>query len=91
MQWVYGPEYALNGIFSVKSDVFIFGVLVLEILSGQRNRGVYFSESHPYLLGNVSITMHTLFLLIVSRSNKQSFFKLGAYGIKERPWIYRIH
>ncbi|KAH7662268.1 Non-specific protein-tyrosine kinase protein [Dioscorea alata] len=46
------PEYALDGIFSVKSDVFSFGVLVLEILSGQRNRGVYFSESHPYLLGN---------------------------------------
>ncbi|KAM3362576.1 cysteine-rich receptor-like protein kinase 44 [Capsicum galapagoense] len=31
------PEYAMNGKFSVKSDVFSFGVLVLEILSGQRN------------------------------------------------------
>ncbi|KAG1347245.1 putative Receptor-like serine/threonine-protein kinase SD1-8 [Cocos nucifera] len=28
------PEYAMDGIFSVKSDVFSFGVLVLEILSG---------------------------------------------------------
>ncbi|CAI9087736.1 OLC1v1021884C1 [Oldenlandia corymbosa var. corymbosa] len=31
------PEYALQGIFSVKSDVFSFGVLVLEISSGKRN------------------------------------------------------
>ncbi|KAL6654904.1 hypothetical protein ACP70R_008369 [Stipagrostis hirtigluma subsp. patula] len=30
------PEYASEGIFSVKSDVFSFGVLVLEIISGKR-------------------------------------------------------
>ncbi|KAI5330963.1 hypothetical protein L3X38_021089 [Prunus dulcis] len=30
------PEYVGNGRFSVKSDVFSFGVLVLEILSGKR-------------------------------------------------------
>ncbi|KAK6132611.1 hypothetical protein DH2020_033641 [Rehmannia glutinosa] len=28
------PEYAIDGVFSVKSDVFSFGVLVLEIVSG---------------------------------------------------------
>ena len=26
------PEYAFDGLFSVKSDVFSFGVLVLEIV-----------------------------------------------------------
>ncbi|KAL6841218.1 hypothetical protein ACP4OV_028736 [Aristida adscensionis] len=31
------PEYALRGIFSAKSDVFSFGVLVLEIVTGRRN------------------------------------------------------
>nr|XP_023890052.1 cysteine-rich receptor-like protein kinase 10 [Quercus suber] len=31
------PEYAMHGQFSVKSDVFSFGVLVLEIVCGQRN------------------------------------------------------
>ncbi|XP_024047416.1 cysteine-rich receptor-like protein kinase 29 [Citrus clementina] len=31
------PEYAMHGQYSVKSDVFSFGVLVLEIISGQRN------------------------------------------------------
>ncbi|KAL2559688.1 Cysteine-rich receptor-like protein kinase 7 [Forsythia ovata] len=30
------PEYALHGQFSSKSDVFSFGVLVLEIISGQK-------------------------------------------------------
>ncbi|KAK1660870.1 hypothetical protein QYE76_049029 [Lolium multiflorum] len=33
------PEYASKGIFSVKSDVFSFGVIILEILSGKQNSG----------------------------------------------------
>ncbi|XP_047947453.1 G-type lectin S-receptor-like serine/threonine-protein kinase At4g27290 isoform X4 [Salvia hispanica] len=31
------PEYALYGLFSVKSDVFSFGILLLEIVSGKKN------------------------------------------------------
>ncbi|XP_062087492.1 cysteine-rich receptor-like protein kinase 44 [Humulus lupulus] len=38
------PEYAMHGQFSFKSDVFSFGVLVLEILSGKRNN--FFNQSH---------------------------------------------
>ncbi|GLT64216.1 hypothetical protein SLA2020_367230 [Shorea laevis] len=30
------PEYAMFGQFSIKSDVFSFGVLILEIVSGQK-------------------------------------------------------
>ncbi|XP_025827150.1 cysteine-rich receptor-like protein kinase 10 isoform X2 [Panicum hallii] len=37
------PEYASEGLFSVKSDVFSFGVLILEIISGQRT-----SRFHRY-------------------------------------------
>ncbi|XP_021294100.1 cysteine-rich receptor-like protein kinase 10 [Herrania umbratica] len=31
------PEYAMHGQFSIKSDVFSFGVIILEIVSGQKN------------------------------------------------------
>ncbi|RWR90857.1 cysteine-rich receptor-like protein kinase 25 [Cinnamomum micranthum f. kanehirae] len=31
------PEYVMHGQFSIKSDVFSFGVLLLEIVSGQKN------------------------------------------------------
>ncbi|RWR88172.1 G-type lectin S-receptor-like serine/threonine-protein kinase RKS1 [Cinnamomum micranthum f. kanehirae] len=36
------PEYAMDGHFSVKSDVFSFGVVLLEIISGKRNN--HFSD-----------------------------------------------
>ncbi|XP_016479064.2 G-type lectin S-receptor-like serine/threonine-protein kinase At4g27290 [Nicotiana tabacum] len=49
------PEYAAEGKFSVKSDVFSFGVLVLEILSGKRNRGFFHPDHHHNLLGHVWI------------------------------------
>ncbi|GKV08867.1 hypothetical protein SLEP1_g20439 [Rubroshorea leprosula] len=32
-------EYAIYGQFSVKSDVFSFGILLLEMISGKKNRG----------------------------------------------------
>ncbi|XP_057494292.1 G-type lectin S-receptor-like serine/threonine-protein kinase At4g03230 [Actinidia eriantha] len=45
------PEYALEGLFSVKSDVFSFGVIVLEIVSGKKNTGFYPSQQGMKLLG----------------------------------------
>ncbi|KAL6853472.1 hypothetical protein ACP4OV_019501 [Aristida adscensionis] len=45
------PEYAMDGIISMKSDVFSFGVLVLEIVTGRRNRGSYEPELDLNLLG----------------------------------------
>uniref|UniRef100_A0A5B6ZU00 Receptor-like serine/threonine-protein kinase n=1 Tax=Davidia involucrata TaxID=16924 RepID=A0A5B6ZU00_DAVIN len=46
------PEYAMDGHFSVKSDVFSFGVLVLEIVSGKKNRGFYYTNNQLNLLGH---------------------------------------
>ncbi|PRQ31519.1 putative protein kinase RLK-Pelle-DLSV family [Rosa chinensis] len=46
------PEYAIDGVFSVKSDVFSFGVLVLEIVSGKKNRGFSHTDHKLNLLGH---------------------------------------
>ncbi|OWM88703.1 hypothetical protein CDL15_Pgr002470 [Punica granatum] len=46
------PEYVIDGIFSVKSDVFSFGVLVLEIINGKRNRGFNHPDHKLNLLGH---------------------------------------
>ncbi|PON66933.1 Tyrosine-protein kinase [Trema orientale] len=43
-------EYALHGLFSIKSDVFSFGVVTLEIISGKSNTGFYQSEQALSLL-----------------------------------------
>ena len=51
------PEYAMDGLISIKSDVFSFGVLVLEIITGKRNRGSYEPELDVNLLGYVSRSM----------------------------------
>lgn len=56
------PEYASEGLFSVKSDVFSFGVLTLEIVSGKRNPGFHQYGDFLNLLGYVSALMHVYIL-----------------------------
>ncbi|KAL2327893.1 hypothetical protein Fmac_021320 [Flemingia macrophylla] len=46
------PEYAVDGLFSIKSDVFSFGILVLEIICGKRNRGLYHADKNLNLVGH---------------------------------------
>ncbi|KAK1419596.1 hypothetical protein QVD17_28801 [Tagetes erecta] len=46
------PEYAVHGRFSIKSDVFSFGVLVLEITSGKKNREFSHGDHNDNLLGH---------------------------------------
>ncbi|CAN4104118.1 unnamed protein product [Withania somnifera] len=47
------PEYALHGKYSVKSDVFSFGISVLEIVSGKSNRKFGHPDHNLNLLGHV--------------------------------------
>ncbi|XP_061371244.1 G-type lectin S-receptor-like serine/threonine-protein kinase At1g11330, partial [Gastrolobium bilobum] len=49
------PEYAMQGQFSEKSDVFSFGVLLLEIVCGRRNSSFYDNENSLTFLGLVWI------------------------------------
>ncbi|KAL6223929.1 hypothetical protein ACLB2K_002786 [Fragaria x ananassa] len=46
------PEYVLQGLLSTKSDVFSFGVIVLEIMSGMKNATFYESDCSLNLLGH---------------------------------------
>lgn len=49
------PEYAMQGIFSEKSDVFSFGVLLLEIVTGRQCTSFFLDENGLTLLRYVSI------------------------------------
>ncbi|CAM0906160.1 unnamed protein product [Alopecurus aequalis] len=44
------PEYVARGNYSVKSDVFSFGVMVLEIVTGKKNNYCYTSQQCEDLL-----------------------------------------
>ncbi|KAG7959343.1 hypothetical protein I3843_10G065100 [Carya illinoinensis] len=46
------PEYAMHGHFSVKSDVFSYGVLVLEMVCGQKNNYFQNGENTENLLSH---------------------------------------
>uniref|UniRef100_A0A5B6YZ94 Receptor-like serine/threonine-protein kinase n=1 Tax=Davidia involucrata TaxID=16924 RepID=A0A5B6YZ94_DAVIN len=46
------PEYAIDGLFSTKSDAYSFGVLVLEMVNGKRNRQFHHPDHDFNLLGH---------------------------------------
>ena len=53
--WLYvsgymSPGYAMGGRFSEKSEVFSFGVLLLEIVSGRRNTAFQYDDQYLSLL-----------------------------------------
>ncbi|TQE01501.1 hypothetical protein C1H46_012864 [Malus baccata] len=47
------PEYAVFGSFSTKSDVFSFGIILLEIVSSKKNNGLYQEDHSMNLIGHV--------------------------------------
>ncbi|XP_074563816.1 receptor-like serine/threonine-protein kinase SD1-8 [Curcuma longa] len=88
------PEYVMDGIFSIKSDVFSFGVLMLEIISGKKNRDYGQSMSQLNLLGNMWIMWKEgKSLDLVDTNFSHSFFendvlrciKVGLLCVQEQP------
>ncbi|KAF3455471.1 hypothetical protein FNV43_RR00100 [Rhamnella rubrinervis] len=47
------PEYAMQGLYSTKSDVFSFGVLLLEIISSRKNTECINGSQFVNLIGHV--------------------------------------
>uniref|UniRef100_A0A0D9X056 Receptor-like serine/threonine-protein kinase n=1 Tax=Leersia perrieri TaxID=77586 RepID=A0A0D9X056_9ORYZ len=45
------PEYAMEGLFSVRSDVYSFGILILEIITGQKNSSFHHMEGSLNIVG----------------------------------------
>ena len=66
------PEYAFEGLFSEKSDVFSFGVLLLEIVSGRRNCSFHQDEESSSLLNFVSPSYFTITNLLTINMNSVS-------------------
>ncbi|KAK2991023.1 hypothetical protein RJ640_005505 [Escallonia rubra] len=74
------PEYAMHGQFSVKSDVFSFGVLLLEIVSGQKN--------NYFLLNRVPVPSEPAFFM--HKSVKQEFSLSREYNLGAKDYSKSI-
>ncbi|CAA6668768.1 unnamed protein product [Spirodela intermedia] len=74
------PEYAMDGSFSVKSDVFSFGVLVLEIISGRRNRGILHPVRKLNLLAGGLLSGYPIPMVEVLKC-----IQIGLLCVQDRP------
>ncbi|KAJ8435096.1 hypothetical protein Cgig2_006368 [Carnegiea gigantea] len=88
------PEYAITGHFSVKSDVFSFGVLVLEIVTSQKSMlfaGPQFEEAllhRAWRLWSVEKVSDLMDLGLASRYKEEEATKcihIALLSIQEDP------
>ncbi|CAL2249559.1 unnamed protein product [Prunus armeniaca] len=88
------PEYALDGTFSVKSDVYGFGVVLLEIISGKKNTGFYQSQqtfsliSYAWKLWTENKALELMDKTLDESCNKSQFINcvnVGLLCVQEDP------
>ncbi|KAK3127257.1 hypothetical protein QOZ80_7AG0570450 [Eleusine coracana subsp. coracana] len=88
------PEYAMRGHYSIKSDVFSFGILILEILTGRRSSGSFNIEQSVDLLSLHWITGTVVEIIdqsLRSSAPTQEMLKcvhIGLLCVQDNP-IYR--
>ncbi|KAL1537671.1 putative leucine-rich repeat receptor-like serine/threonine-protein kinase isoform X1 [Salvia divinorum] len=70
------PEYAMHGYLTDKADVYSFGIVVLEIVSGRSNRSIRPKEDNFYLLDwAISLKAKGNLLELVDRRLEPTFNK----------------
>jgi len=77
------PEYAIDGLFSIKSDVFSFGVLLLELISGLKNRTRTYNQQDHNLIAHVSKKKKLLWDIKLVDINTLNCCRHGDYGRRE--------
>ncbi|PAN14282.1 hypothetical protein PAHAL_2G397200 [Panicum hallii] len=88
------PEYAMRGHYSIKSDVFSFGVLILEIITGRRNGGSYSTDESADLLslvwehwttGTLMDIMDSSFSSLAPRDQMVKCIHIGLLCVQDDP------
>ena len=54
------PEYAIRGHLSEKVDIYSFGIVMLEIISGRRSTDVTPDSTYEYLLKEVNTQINII-------------------------------
>ncbi|KAM5552506.1 G-type lectin S-receptor-like serine/threonine-protein kinase [Rosa sericea] len=82
------PEYTIDGFYSIKSNVYSYEVLVLEIESGKRNRGFSHPGHNRNLFGHVSYNcqLERNVLLLDSSSSSSSS---SIYSVKVNVFFFQ--
>ncbi|XP_054789949.1 G-type lectin S-receptor-like serine/threonine-protein kinase At1g67520 isoform X1 [Prosopis cineraria] len=88
------PEYAMDGLFSIKSDIFSLGVMILEILSGKRNNSFYDVNKHMNLvqyawdLWQNGVGLDLMDPMLTDSCSRQQFLRfiqIGLLCVEESP------